>query len=332
MNKFLVIGYGYDYYEKVFSQVKDMNNAIFCNNVRFNFIERILYHIHNSNKINQIINLPLKEFWSKYYTKKLKKYIKKLAISQDDNLYFIFLAGGLNNNLLKIGLCTYLRKQYKNCHIVFFCTDLIETTHKPIWEMKRKADLVISYDPKDAQKYGIEFHNVPYSNIKQNYKTTIITSDICFIGAAKNRLKDIYKIYDYLIQNRCKCEFYITGVRTEDQRIGNGLYFVDSLSYEQYLSVIMRSNCMLELIQQKSSGNTLRINEAIIFDKRIVSNNQYLVNNELYQEEYMFVFDDVTKIDKSFILNKTKVNYKNKRELYPDKLFAKIVKCIEQTN
>lgn len=331
ITKYLIVGYGYDYYKKVYAQIADLDYAEYCYKVNLNRFEQLFAKFCLSHKTRNFIPSIIKKKLSNLYISKLKIYIEKLNITQSDTLCFIMLSGGLNNDLLQFGLTEEIRKKYPFSKIVYFCSDLIETTHKPIELIKQKSDLVISFDPVDAEKYGIYYHQIPYSDIRPDIqgKDKKFKSDICFVGAAKNRLEEIYQVFDYLSNNGCICDFHLIGV-PEDKRIAKkGLSYEDYISYDQNLQIILSSNCLLEIIQHNSSGNTLRTNEAVIFNKKLLSNNAYLRDSSVWTPQNMRIFSNSCEIDIDFIKNKSNVHYSNKELLYPQKFLNQVTRWLK---
>lgn len=331
ITKYLIVGYGYEYYKKVYAQIAYLDNAEYCYNVNLNRFEQLFARFCLSQKTRNFIPTVIKNRLSNIYISKLKIYIEKLNITQSDTLCFIMLSGGLNNDLLSLGLTEKIRQIYPLSKIVYFCSDLIEATHKPIELIKQKSDLVISFDPVDAEKYGIYYHQIPYSDISANMqkKNNKIISDICFIGAAKNRLEEIYKVFDFLSNNGCICDFHLIGVPKDKRIKQKGLHYEDYISYDRNLKIISSSNCILEIIQHNSSGNTLRTNEAVIFNKRLISNNPYLHNSPVWTPENMRIFTNLNEIDIDFIKNKSDVNYSNKESLYPQKFLNQVTQWLK---
>lgn len=329
--KYLIVGYGYEYYKKIYAQIADIDYAEYCYNVSLNRYERLFAKLCLSRKTKQFIPAIIKNKLSKLYISKLKNYIEILNITQSDTFCFIMLSGGLNNDLLQFGLTEEIRKKYPLSKIVYYCSDLIEATHKPIELIKQKSDLVISFDPMDAEKYGIYYHQIPYSDISANMqkKDNKIISDICFVGAAKNRLEEIYQVYDYLSKNGCICDFHLIGVPADKRILQKGLHYEDSISYDRNLKIVSSSNCILEIIQHNSSGNTLRTNEAVIFNKRLISNNSYLRNSPVWTPENMRIFTNLNEIDIDFIKNTSNVNYSNKESLCPQKFLNQVTQWLK---
>ena len=142
-------------------------------------------------------------------------------------------------------------------------------------------------------------------------------------------MEEIYQVFDYLSNNGCICDFHLIGV-PEDKRIAKkGLSYEDYISYDQNLQIILSSNCLLEIIQHNSSGNTLRTNEAVIFNKKLLSNNAYLRDSSVWTPQNMRIFSNSCEIDIDFIKNKSNVHYSNKELLYPQKFLNQVTRWLK---
>lgn len=310
--KYIVVSYGYDYYDYVYRQFQNSDYAIYSHQITFPFlIESLFYrHIFSSR-------LPFKKFWTKLYIWYLSRYVRSIAFPED-KICFLLLAGGKNNILLKYGLAEKLREKYHKSKIVFFINDLVSITKQPIGLLKDKADLVISFDPGDADKYQVLNHVIPYSDFQ--FVTSEIEYDITFVGAAKDRFQELLSIHKHLISQGINSHFHIINVPKQDQVDIEGVVYSGFISYEENLKILSKSRCIIEIVQKKGTGNTIRVGEAIIMGKRILTNNPHIVTNGIYDSTNMRVFSNLEDIDIEFIKNKDKVVYSARERMYPKNL------------
>ena len=97
------------------------------------------------------------------------------------------------------------------------------------------------------------------------------------------------------------------------------------MSYVENLNHIRQTKALLEIMQQGGHGYTLRTCEAIMYDKKMITNNPEIKNAEFYSSDRISVFEDVNEIDAEFVLREPhNVDYKFKEELSPLKLLEKI--------
>ena len=313
---YIVVGYGYDYYKYVYRQLDYFTNTFFVEDWP------------SSKMIRRVYNrLPLKRFWLAAYIRFLRRVAEKMHLNKENKICFVLLAGGVNNVFLRHGLCAKIRDTFVNSKVVFFINDLVSRTNQPVLLMKEQADLVYSFDPNDCERYGLIYHVIPYSDF--NFHVVNQPEyDVVFVGAAKDRLKDLLKIHSYLSGKGVKCGFIIIEVKDEDQVQAEGITYSERITYEENLRLLQNGNCILDVIQGGSKGNTIRVGEAIIMGKKLLSNNTNIPNNGVYDEQYMRCFDKAEDIDVAFVLDRTPVSYEIKEHMYPTDLFANIEKTL----
>lgn len=307
--KYIVVSYGYDYYDYVYRQFQDSDYAIYIHQITFPFLVESLFYRHIFSS-----KLPFKKFWTKLYVWYLGRCVSSIA-SSEDKICFLLLSGGKNNILLKYGLAEKLREKYCKSKIVFFINDLVSKTKKPIGLIKGKADLVISFDPGDAEKYQLLNHIIPYSDFQ--FGTSEIEFDITFVGAAKDRLQELLSIHKYLISQGINSHFHIINVPEQEQVDIEGVVYSGFITYEENLKILSKSRCIIEIVQKEGIGNTIRVGEAIIMGKRILTNNPFIRTNGVYDSSNMSVFTSCEDIDLEFIKNRNEVRYSLKNQIYP---------------
>lgn len=309
--KYIAIGFGYDYYNYVYNQLNTFDNTIFVNELKYNRILNRLSWMH----FTYFSFFPFKAIWVYVYLYYLTKLVKQLTFDNTDKICFLLLAGSSNNLLLKYGLCKKIRKKFRNSKIVYFISDLVVKTNQPIELMKKDADLVISFDPFEAKKYGIHNHNVPYSELK--FPKIEPAFDLLFLGRAKDRLEELLSIAEYLTSKGVLCKFYIVDVPEEKRKPIKGVIYSEKISYEENLKLTSQAACLLDIIQGNSSGNTLRVGEAVIMNRKLLTNNPNVPNNGIYNSKYMKIFKNMEDIDIGFLKSREDIFYDNRDDLYP---------------
>ena len=269
-----------------------------------------LYRVHMSPITNKFIELPMKSIWNRW--------IFREKFNNDNPICFIFFAG--RNKEINNGAIYYLRSTYKNCKMVLFYQDLVKKSALPqIEKIRNQFDLILSFDQLDVKKYNLLYYPLVYSKTDIK-KSDIPKSDIYFVGKAKDRLEDIREVYSRLKDSGLKCDFHITGVSPEDVR-EDGIVYNMPVSYEENLQRIKASKCMLEIMQKGGHGYTLRYCEAIMYDKKIITNNPEIKEAPFYSEQRIQVFENPHEITSDFVLEgEGKVDYGYKDKLSPKRL------------
>lgn len=270
-----------------------------------------LYKLHTSPITNRFVNLPMKSIWNKW--------LFRGKFNNDNPICFIFFAG--RDREIRNGIVKYLRENYKECKTVLFYQDIVKKSKLPeLNKIRDQFDLILSFDQLDVKKYNLVYYPLVYSQVVVP-DGNIEESDIYFVGKAKDRLEDIRDAYSVFTNAGLKCDFHITGVSQEDIKADDGIVYNVPVSYMENLQRIKASKCMLEIMQKGGHGFTLRYCEAIMYGKKIITNNPEIQRAPFYNQDRIQVFNKPKEIKCEFILKGNKdVNYGYKELLSPQKL------------
>lgn len=275
--------------------------------------------------MNKYVSLPFKSIWNSGYF--------KFDFTNKNSICFIFFSS--RTDLEKNGFIKYLRKKYPDSKMVCFFQDLVDLQKNlDINHIKEVFDLVISYDQADAKRYNILYHPTVYSGILIEKNDKLQKSDVFFLGKAKNRFQKIILIYQYLQELGLKCDFYITNVNPVDQIYYEGIHYISNMTYKENLQHVERTACILEIMQENALGYTMRTLEAIMYDKKLLTDNLAIKTTPFYNPSNIFVVDNIADLDKNHIFFENisqKVDYNFKDNISPVRLLEFITDKLEQT-
>ena len=159
----------------------------------------------------------------------------------------------------------------------------------------------------------MEYFPPSYSKIHSTPRTEEELYDLCFVGQAKNRYHEAIAIYDRLSEHGLKCRFYILGVDEKEQKKREGIIYGNKLiSEEAYFEYVASSKCLLEIMLEGTAALTARVREAVMYDKKILSNNSSLKQYKYYRPDMMQIYSSVDDIDVEFIkAEKHSYNYED---------------------
>lgn len=280
-----------------------------------------LFVLHNHPLINTKVDLPFKNVWYPLYFEN----------RFEDNKPICFVVYGY---YIRPDYLRYLKRNYPNCKIVKIHRDLIKLWEKRNPDFKQEDmklfDLTLTYDFNEANKYGIQHFTEIESKIDVLRSEQYPLYDVFFAGRAKDRLPLLLAISDYLTENDIKHCFMLTGVQKKDRVSKKGIVYLDKdLTYKDMLFYSVNSECILEIVQNSASGYTSRFLEAIMYDKKLITNNKAVENDKFYNENWISVIGDPKEIDINFIRNKCQVNFQYSGEFSPVVLLNKIEKLLE---
>ncbi|NCC01802.1 MAG: hypothetical protein EOM34_14220 [Clostridia bacterium] len=269
----------------------------------------LLFKIHNSNTINMKFSLPFKNVWDSFS-------VFPGILDRNDENYIVFQTGiKLSDQLINL-----LKKDY-NCKIALYMPDTIKTIFKTNNKKKiirflknKQVDYVYSFDKHDCVRFGFKFYDF-YS--KTNLSPAILKYDACYVGNC--RQKDRIEIINYIADNIKNGFYSLTGLNNKDMTspiILRNKY----MTYQEYLNHVNESRCIVDIVNFGQDGLTLRAKEAIVYNKKLLTNNSSILSSEYYDTRYIQIFKDIQDIDFQWIYENTDVEYNYKGDFSPTRI------------
>ena len=278
-----------------------------------------LRKFHFNPKINSRINLPFKSIWKNKYT------IYNYNYNPQEHYFILFL-----NGCLRFYYDRKMLYDFKNVHPNVSLVLLLYDSHSnpnSQFALRKKDlfDLIFTFDPKDASNHNYEYIYSTLSDITPLLKKKEKKSDIFYVGRAVNRLPLMHKVLKKISETITNCDFYISGIQNKhDCMYPNIIKYNEYIPYDQVLEKVLNTNCLIEFVMPNQTGITLRTCEAIIFNKKLITNNKELLNTPFYNPMYMKIFTDENDIDIEFIKRNIDVNYKYNGIFSPNVIIEKI--------
>ena len=154
-------------------------------------------------------------------------------------------------------------------------------------EIEELGFTIHTFDKKNAEIFKLQYHKqffpirvyqkIPTSN---NY-----WSDFYFLGAEKGRAHILNEISNTL-----------SGYSL-DFRIANKIS--EYITYDENINNVIHTRCIVDVVQSNQSDISLRPLEAMAFRKKLLTNNQSILNADFYDRDNIFVIghDDWADID-----------------------------------
>lgn len=278
-----------------------------------NRLLQFLYYLHTSKRINKYINLPFKSIWFPLYVK--NDFIDKKP------LCFVF------GDRLSLDYWAYVKKKYPDCKIVMLHRDLRRLTEQknPAYLTSNLIDLQMSIDAEESNKYGMIFFHEFESKIKIPISDNYPESDIFFAGKAKDRLPRLMHAYEIFRNAGLNVKYYLTEVPETDQKLLPGIEYANKpMPYTDMLYHTINTRCILEINQAEAVGYTSRFLEAIMYNKRLITDNKEVKKSKFYTPENILCINDISDIDPRFISREGNVNYNYHDEFSPIHLIKQI--------
>ena len=177
----------------------------------------------------------------------------------------------------------------------FFSDDYTKLSNR--WEIWTFAKV-------DSERYGFRYGGTFYNphllklTGKENRESK--QTDVLFVGTDKGRKIYVNELENILTNEGIKCDFRI--VDNFKSLFYTG--YSREVSYLDLCKLICNSKVILDVVQEGQYGLTLRIMEAILFGKKVITTNKYLAKDEDFSSnENIYILDKYNfRGLKSFIL------------------------------
>lgn len=278
------------------------------------FFENLSVNGYSFTLIDLQKKIDEKPFLSKlprYFKNKVYKKIVEETVVENKKSIFFFQEHRL--------IIEFLIKNRISCYGNILFRNPIRSntiTVENIRKLKVLGYNVWSFDPDDCENYNLSNYNQiikPYKDI-QNTK---IMFDFSFVGRNKNR--DVYfsKLKSLASFNELSINLNIRG---------NNKKF--SISYKDYLTEQCQGKCIIDIVQDKQSGLTLRPLEAMIYRRKLITNNKTIEKSDFYHPNNIYVLHDIGKLDDiNEFINKPYVDVTKKVEALhsPNNVFKEML-------
>lgn len=144
-----------------------------------------------------------------------------------------------------------------------------------------------SFDRNDCKKYGMYFGDTYYfppdeNNNEKNNKS------VFYVGINRPGRKELLnRLGNYLKANGLKYSFNLTALPTDSPAVQT--QYSPRMRYEEIIEEIIKSESILDLNRANQSGMTLRPMEALFFKRKLITNNENIVNYYIYDERNTYI-------------------------------------------
>ncbi|WP_049248145.1 hypothetical protein [Neisseria elongata] len=156
------------------------------------------------------------------------------------------------------------------------------------------------FDPTDIGRYP-EYPLLPITSFYFDYKLQNIKNNgnLLFIGSySPNRALDIHCFHQAAYDNKLKTDFRIfcsdIAVEVEELKGLEGircLKTTDNIPYPEYLDIVSQAGILVDFLNTKHYGLSLRTFEAIGYGKKLITTNPTIVEYDFYYPENIFVWN-----------------------------------------
>lgn len=197
--------------------------------------------------------------------------------------------------------------------------------------------LCFSFDHNDCDNFNFIYYN-QYINQDKSLlpKAKIINNDFYFIGMDKGRREIVENLVNKLKEINPEFRFSINIKREPKNKLEkylSNLFYnkhVTHIPYHKNLEYISSSNVVIDIVKNGQTGITLKALEALIYGKKLITNNSMITNYDFYNDKQIYILneqdDEYRRLDfflKNKIDNKINIENYSMKNVF-DKIISKI--------
>ena len=293
-------------------------------NVKNIYIYKSKVEIKN-DLIRGLYNYVFDKRW-RSENKRLQMLIKRLIKkSHSDDIVIIMT----NEMLCHIETKDLIVLQKNNVKLVLILIDPLSATYNTAMVAKQalsdvKFDLVFSFDPNDSVEYGFEYCNTLYSKIIDK-KDNDSEYDVCYIGNIKERIGFILNLMKAADRHGVELLLKVSGCNEEvKKKLPKETILEKVIEYSEVIKMSINANCIFDITQKKQTGVTLRYYEAVVYNKKLLTNNCEIKKLPFYDERYIRFYDSLDDVDWDWVTKQENIDYGYKGEFSPINLLKRI--------
>ena len=177
-----------------------------------------------------------------------------------------------------------------------------EDRAKAIVEYIRNLGFTMAtFDSSDAVKYNMYYYPQFYRSYpEQTEQTEKYDYDFYFCGRDKGR-KTLIDFFQKRLSKFGKCKFIIIPESNPD-----------FMGYYDYIDEVKKAKVLCEIGQKGQTGLTIRALEALFFNKKMITTNEYVKRMDFYNPANILVLNqDITDSEIEMFLNVELKNYES---------------------
>lgn len=272
---------------------------------------KLLFKMQFNTKLNAHFLVPFKSIWDSYYD--LAHYDFKA-----DEEYIVLLLNGSVKVHYNRKFFLELKKRNPQVRLVLIMHDSVDNARsKQTIHMFDVFDKIFSFDKSDCEKYGFERIYQTFSKPKFVEKDSRLYSKAFFVGRGDDRTEFLKTCFRKITSEVDDCKFFITDVDESKIEPIKDVCFNKRMSYSDELKMAYNTDCIFEVVRKGQTGISLRACEAVVFNKKFITNNESIIDMPFYDSRYMRIINKADDLDVDFIKEEIDVDYGNEQYFSP---------------
>lgn len=235
--------------------------------------------------------------------------------SPDDAERYIIFCPSTNIDRMSPATLEALRRACPRCRPIFYLVDGVERTAvvnrqriEDVLAYLDSFDAVYTYDRTDAERYADHMRFIEIPMWHADAAPSATETDLYFCGRNKRREELLLSIHDRLSGAGLRSKMRIVGADAADGE-RPGIIPSGWVPYEETVAELLHANCVLEVLADYNQESTLRYKEAVIYNKKLLTNNPNISGLPYYDPRWMRTFQTAEDIDLDWLRDAEPVDY-----------------------
>lgn len=220
----------------------------------------------------------------------------------------------------------YIRKKYPQKRIVvWYWNKMTDGEMDPCYVRNKYNVETWTFDIEDAKRYEMKYGNSYYFNFESESKLMDLDTNVFYIGLNKtNRIQLLESLKNIFDNYKIKYDIRLV----KNYRIDENYSYSKPLDYDEVLKKIKNCKTILDLNVEGQNGISLRPMEALVFEKKLITNNISIRDFDFYNSKNVFLLNEDNVDYLSNFLNQPYVKVDNniKERYYFDNWLDRLVK------
>lgn len=248
---------------------------------------------------------------------------------QENTQNYIVIFNSALMHYYSTGYLNRLKKKNGNIKYILY---LIDPMPNGLWnrivKMQGAFDRILTAHPYNTRKYGFQYFPFIYTPpkyipLEQEQK------QLYFCGVVDDHRYELIKQFI----ERCKehgISYEVHMFRAERYaKIDDADVHYGLVPYDENVARAINSNCILEIVRENFIGFTQRYYEAIVFNKKLLTNNAEIKEYAYYDERYIQYFERIEDIDWDWVKEDIEVDYKYQGDFEPKQWKQNLMKEVK---
>ena len=237
--------------------------------------------------------------------------LRPLLSDAEEN--YLILCVGIGYEWVNPRLVKTLKDDPLCHHVIFYLIDSVADnavaygrSMDDLLALFRMFDNVFTYNAADAEQFSdcVQYIDIPlWTTNPPPMRIAPPSADLYFCGRNKNRRDLVASISDRLARAGMKCSCLLADRENPEASPDRWV------PYEDTLRGLFDANCVLEVLTKTNAAPTLRFKEAVVYNKKLLTNNPNISALPYYDPRWMRTFQTAEDIDLDWLHAVEPVDY-----------------------